>query len=193
VNSSIAYDKAVFRNEKELTLSGEAFFDVRKDQSKKLTIRCGDILIKDIGTKFNVKAYADSLLLIVSVKEGSVKLYSLNQEGVIINAGFEGVYDKRSGAFYVQPLRNKNIAAYHDRILIFENTSVAEAIGLLEKLYGISVRIDNEAIKKCRFSATFNNESIDTILDILSETLNLRLSKSNKKYEISGEGCYNEI
>ncbi len=192
-NSSVSFNVSDFQNEKRLTLTGEAFLKVRNSAEKKLTIQCEDVLITDIGTSFNVKAYQDSSLLIVSVMEGAVKLYTLNDEGILVKPGFEGVYDKHSGKFYLQPLRDKNLTAYHDRIIIFDNTTVGEAINLLQKLYNISVSVDNEAIMQCRFSATFNNESIDTVMDILSETLNLKLIKNDKKYEILGEGCSNEI
>lgn len=189
-NSSIVYDKNDFENEKRIILSGEAFFDINKHDKKKLTVQCQDIFIQDIGTRFNVKAYHDSTLLIVSVTSGRVHLFRVNEEGVQIEAGEEGVYNKKNGQFSKRKLSEPNIAAYHDRILIFDNTSLRDALQLLEKLYNTAIKLDKESIGNCRFSATFNNEKLETILEVLAETLSLSVEQKNSEFLLKGEGCY---
>jgi ferric-dicitrate binding protein FerR (iron transport regulator) len=67
-NGSIEFPEIFAETRREIHLTGEAFFDVAKDQSRPFIISTGDVTIKVLGTSFNVKAYQGAKEITVAVK-----------------------------------------------------------------------------------------------------------------------------
>lgn len=78
--------------------------------------------------------------------------------------------------------------AYRTKVFVFENASLQVVIAKLNEVYGSAISI-NDAIKNCHITATFKNEKVDAILDVITATLNIKLTKNENKYVLEGEGC----
>ena len=82
-----------------------------------------------------------------------------------------------------------NIAAYKDKIFIFDNAELGTLVNIMNDIYSIKLFLDNEELKHCRITVSFNNEKIEDIADIIAETLGLTLKKEEDKIIFAGNGC----
>lgn len=182
---SIAYDAK--KKKGRIKLKGEASFEIKHDSEKEFIVEVEELLIRDIGTVFNVEAYPESNLVEVSVQEGEVHFYTQQKEGIFIKAGSKGVYDKISKSFTLQQA-DTNVIAYKTRQFVFEESDLQNVVDQLNAIYEKKIKI-SEKLKTCKVTVNFNNEDIDTIVEILAETLNLRIIETANEISLEGDGC----
>ena len=84
--SSVTYPIAFTGNERKVTITGEAYFEVAHEKSKPFLVSKGDMQVEVLGTHFNVNAYDDESEINVTLLEGSVKVYN-NKGAVTIKPG----------------------------------------------------------------------------------------------------------
>lgn len=170
-----------------ITLTGEASFNINSEASKEFIVEADEVLIRDIGTVFNVMAYPQSNTIEVTVTEGEVQFYTQTSTGVFIKAGGKGVYNKLSKSFSVLEA-DTNVLAYQTRQFVFEEEELQRVVDQINAIYDKKLRIDDN-LKPCLVTVNFNNEEIDTIAEILAETLNLKMTISDAEITLEGEGC----
>lgn len=189
--TEIAYRFDRKSNTHQVKLEGEAFFDVRHEEGKPLLIESGDVMIRDIGTTFNVKAYPGSDTVEVYVESGEVQFYTLKNPGLHLKAGEVGIYNKSIKEFSRISQLDTNALAYKTKIFSFNNTELRAAIEILNTVYDSKIVLANESISHCRLTVNFNNDKIEDIADIIAETLNLMATKKDKEWVLDGTGCNN--
>lgn len=170
-----------------IQLTGEANFAIKHDASKELIVETDEVFIRDIGTTFNVKAYPENNTIEVTVQEGEVQFYTESNAGISIKAGGKGIYNKLSKQFITEQA-DTNVVAYATRQFVFEESDLQHVAEQLNAIYDKKIKIGNN-IKSCRVTVNFNNEDIDTIAEILAETLNLSLTSTETEITLEGEGC----
>jgi len=185
-NSKLTY--AFSKNKRFVELHGEAFFELAADKNRPFEVLAGNVIIRDIGTAFNVKAPDGSDSLVVYVTDGEVALTSLNKESLILKKGEEGIYIKTLDKFIKVAKADTNATAYKTKIFVFENASLEAVAQKLNEVYGTQISIA-DVIKSCHLTATFKNENADRIVDIIAETLQLKVSRDNKKIILDGKVC----
>lgn len=170
-----------------IKLKGEANFEIKHEADKELIVEAEEVLIRDIGTTFNVKAYPESNTIEVTVQEGEVQFYTQQDEGIFIKAGDKGIYNKQSRKFE-KVQADTNVVSYATKQFVFEESPLEEVVEQLNAIYEKKIKI-SENIKACRVTVNFNNEDIETIAEILAETLNLRIAATDAEITLEGEGC----
>ncbi len=188
-NSSINYSINSFSKKRLIKLRGEAFFEVKHDSLSPFIVEIGDLKIQDIGTSFNVNAKPGSNTVIISVVEGEVQITMASGNSVFLTAGEEAVYNIESRNLETNKHIDVNIAAYKDKIFIFDNAELGTLVNIMNDIYSIKLFLDNEELKHCRITVSFNNEKIEDIADIIAETLGLTIKKEEDKIIFGGNGC----
>jgi ferric-dicitrate binding protein FerR (iron transport regulator) len=170
-------------------LKGEAYFDIEHKNDKIFIVETDQVLIKDIGTKFNVKAYAETNTIEVVVEEGEVQLYTSSSTGIFIKAGGKGTYNKTTKEFSVeQP--EANVAAYKSKHFIFSDTELGAMILSLNNVYDRKIKIAPH-LAQCRLTVTFYDESPEEIANVIAETLGLSVTAEGLDLLLEGKACEN--
>ncbi|MFN3850091.1 MAG: FecR family protein [Spirosomataceae bacterium] len=185
-NTKLTYPSDFEGDTREITLSGEAFFDIQRDESKPFIIHANGTDVKVLGTSFNVKAYDKNVR--VNVESGKVQFIAKKHK-TILEKGEEAEFEAEKDTIVKQLSYNKNAIAYKTKTYIFEDTSLENVIKILSEGYEAEIKIRNSAIKTCRLTTTFENESLPNALNVIAETLNLQVSKEGNKYTLDGQGC----
>jgi len=167
---------------RELKLSGEAFIQVTHSTDTSLIVKAGETLIKDIGTSFNVKANPGSSTIEVFVESGEVSFFTNSQSGVKLSKGETGIFDKQSKLFRINKISVQNISSYKTHKFVFLNTPLSEAVKEINAVYPKAIILGDSIIGKRTLNVTFDNEDIDNIATVMSETLGLEVSTSGKVY-----------
>jgi transmembrane sensor len=174
--------------ERKVKLEGEAFFEVVHNDEKPFVIDAGGVQIKDIGTAFNVKANPQSDSVMVFVTEGTV---SMTTETIVLelHENQSAVYIRSTQQLTEVHAVSSNIASYKTRVFHFRATTLHEVIATLNEVYGDLITLENNTLANCRITVDFNNESPETLLSIITETLGLTYEKTSTGYVIKGTSC----
>jgi transmembrane sensor len=152
-------------------LSGEAFLDVVKNEQSPFVVRTENTSVEVLGTQFNVNAYPETEQIQIALKEGKVKFRFQGDNGVVkyseLNPNDFLEFDKTDKTVVLENTSIEKYIAWHQNVMILDDTPMTELAGLLEKWYGVKVVIAHEEIKRYKFTTTFENEPLHRVLELL--------------------------
>ncbi len=185
-HSSIELSEEYGKKNRSLKLKGSGYFSVKHSKKLPFIIDAGPIHIKDLGTKFNVKSSDDTIY--VRVDEGIVVIYDNKGMKLTLKANESAHYVISSGDLRLDVLA-ENLKKQYKTILL-DNQRLEDVVKLLNTTYKVNIRIDNPALKDCRITTEFLNEDLDTVLMVISQTLEVTILKEkNNEYVIKGLAC----
>lgn len=188
--SSVTYAKGFGKTNRDISLKGNATFDVRHQPGPPFIVHVQEALVRDIGTTFYVNTLSDTNRVEVYVKAGSVAFYTASNEGIILKQGQTGYYDKRTKVFSLKEVaESPTVDSIKVRSFAFNETSLGDVVSLLQKSFGTKIDLENPKLSDCTITVTFKNENIDTIIDIVAETLNLKVTRTRSGYLLKGQEC----
>lgn len=193
--SQVSYPERFGKNKRPVTLQGEAFFEVAKDKDRPFTVEAGGFSTMALGTSFNIRALNDSSDVKVSLVTGKVEVSSLlhgstGSNGQMLTPGKQLRYKLSDKQVIIEEFNASLVLAWRVNKLSFENESLDVVLARLEKLYKIDIDFDQQLVGRCMVSGVFDaNESVDTILSVLSFSNNLTFSQQHHKYIVTGAGC----
>lgn len=174
-NSCLKFDRKAFGDGKRpVSLSGKAFFKVRPDTSSPFSVTAGQAVVTVLGTAFQVQA--DSEATAVAVEHGKVSFASRKdrRRQVILTAGMSAGYDRASDRPVTDRQFDGNSMAWYTGVLSFRSVPLAFVVETLEQHYGTTITLKSGKAEKL-LTATFDNMSLDDVLNIINETLNVEL------------------
>lgn len=183
-NSKISYRDTKKSN--IIDLQGKANFNVENKGKASLLVTAGETFIEDIGTVFNVNAYPESELVSVSVSEGQVHFYTSDNQGLILNAGEAGIFNKSTKSFTVLAKRKdlkENGGSIH---IEFEAMSLNDALAVIGNAYGVEIELPDKNVGNLPITVNFDGENIQTVMQVISETLNLKTRMKGEVYQLYG-------
>lgn len=188
-NSRLSFAADFDENHRVVELTGEAFFEVREAEGRRFTIFSQGAKTEVIGTSFNLRAYPDEPVS-VQVVSGKVAFSPANEDNaVFLEPGYQAVLEGGEMLDAKSRIQDPNFRAWQSRRLLFNNTSLQEVIRLLEVVYDTEIKLTNPDLANCRYTATFEGNSLDEILTVLSITGNLSVEEQQGQYIISGQAC----
>lgn len=185
-NTQLSYPAEFEGNTREVSLKGEAFFNVKPDATKPFVIQANGTAVKVLGTSFNVKAYDANVQVLVET--GKVA-FGTTKKQVFLTPGETARFEAKSDTIVKAKALTKNDLAYKTKIFLFEETPLSEVIKSLGEAYQIEIMLKNKRIRTCKLTATFENQNLDTILANLAETFELTIEKQEGKILLDGKGC----
>jgi transmembrane sensor len=187
--SSITFEYSPREKTRKVKLKGEGFFEVKHEEEKPFVIEAEETLVRDLGTAFNVKSYPDKDTIEVVVQTGVVQFYTLKDPGMTINAGETGYYSKRGKVFTRLAKADTNVLAYKTRVFSFHSTDLRSVVEQINEVYDSKIRLANDEIAGCQLTVTFRNDELDTMVEIISETLGLSVERNDKNEIILNGQC----
>jgi transmembrane sensor len=170
--SSISYPQEFTKGTRPVQLTGEAFFDVKPDKSRPFLISVNDVTVKVVGTSFNVKDNAEKTEVIVET--GIVEVSRANQK-VRITPREEATIVKRSDEMQKSITADEFHNYYRTRRLFCDGTPLWRLVEILNEAYEADIVIGNERLRNLPINTTFDQNSLDSILGVISETLSLKV------------------
>lgn len=182
--SSISY-MSNFREERNLRLTGEAFFEVVTDSTKPFKVITGDVNTVALGTSFNINAYEDKKEILISLATGKIVVESLENEDEkhFVKPG-EGIgYSLKSKQLAKREVDIEKVLQWKSGILQFESMPLQEVLVTLERWYGVKINIkDNGQIPVHKCTGKFKpNEYLSNVLQALSHSIEFDYSINDKQ------------
>ncbi len=190
-NSKLVYPKEFNDDVREVTIVGEAFFDVKPNAEKPFIINAGNAQVKVLGTSFNVLAYPENETVEVVVATGKVQVINTNSsESSLVNEVFlipgeKGTLFNSSSILEKSLNTNPNFLAWKTHDFIFEDVPLKDVFGCLEKVYHVNINVQEPELNDLILNAQFDKKSVDFILNVVGLTFDLELITDNEKYTFS--------
>ncbi len=183
-HSEISFSRGLFQK-KTVRLKGEAFFEVEASPRNPFTVRTRRITVKVTGTSFNVDSRTGSETHEVAVISGQVAVNLKNrpQGDIVLSPGKRATYHKSSKTITVDMEIDRNTLAWKTGILVFENDPLPYVAGILGKTFHTRIRIADESLRDCTVTARFQDQSLDSVLHVLEEILNIHVVKTGEAIE----------
>ncbi|MEI6681359.1 MAG: FecR domain-containing protein [Bacteroidota bacterium] len=176
---------------RQVTLKGEAWFEVSHNAARPFVIAAGDVRIRVVGTTFSVNTHTLSNTSEIILATGKVQVYFAGKpETMAILAPGDKA---EAGCDHEQIIRSANddpnFLAWKTKRMVFNNTPLSEAVVLLAKVYHTNLRIAADGPGDCRITTIFDKQSLESVLNVLKATLDLQIRNTGTGIELSGHGC----
>jgi transmembrane sensor len=183
-NSRLSYNKSLGHSSRNVTLNGEAFFDIKHDSSKPFIIDAGKARIKVLGTSFNVLTNNSTNDVEVFVKTGRVMLSDNSGiQNLVLEPGFIGTLNSKSSTKVIN--KNPNYLSWNTDLLVYEGKTLYTVFTDLKKVHNIDVIADDPDILNESITTIFDNQPQETIVRIICTTFNLSYKKEGAVYHLS--------
>ncbi|MGO1595012.1 MAG: FecR family protein [Sphingobacterium sp.] len=170
---------------REITLDGEAFFDVTPRADKPFIIHASGIQVKVLGTSFNVNSYRQKDINLVTVSTGKVEVTTgIDQQSWTLVQGDELTYYNSTNEVKINKKRGDEVSGRAIRELVFTNQPLAAICETLEQKFGVTITIQSEEIRNKRINLRLRNEDLKTIIKLLSQVGEFHYRIAGKKIEI---------
>ncbi len=186
--SSIEYPEKFISSTRSVKLKGEAYFQVTHDASHPFIVSANNASIEVLGTSFNVNTGALTGKMTVLLTEGKVAVYlkSNTKEKIHLAPGEKAEIENKTIKKSV--ISDANYMSWKTGRIVFDNTSLKQIAETLTQVYHTQVTVAPE-LEKCVVTASFNNQSLAAVLNVLKATLDLQVIEKNNSLEITGKAC----
>lgn len=165
--------------------TGEAYFEVAKDETHPFVVNSNQLNVRVLGTKFNVSAYPEDASVSTVLVEGSVSLYSSEFEydankATYLKPGFKADWNKDAQTTNIQKADIELYTAWIDGKIILKHMKFSSIIKKLERHYNVEIYNNDEAFDEELITATFDTETIEEVLEVINEihTINYKINKN---------------
>jgi transmembrane sensor len=192
-DSKLTYSKDFGNQEREVSLSGEAFFDVQKDVDHPFIIHTNNLDIKVLGTAFNIRSYQNEKTSEATLIRGAIEVTLNNsperkilmkpsdrivvQNKTEVNTTPATTKEDSAGTIYwvgkvdVKEKDNMSLeTVWKKNSLAFKNETLEDVAGRIGHWFNVKVSIEDEELKKMTYSCDFKDESLKQVMEALHLT-----------------------
>jgi transmembrane sensor len=183
-DTELSYPAEFEKGNRNVSLTGEAFFDIKSNPSSPFIIDAGKATIRVLGTSFNVNTSNRNDEVEVYVKSGKVLFTAINgSENIQLEEGFMGIATEKSAEKRVN--ENPNYLAWNSGTLVYEGTRLETVFNDLYSVYGVKISVTDQTIMDNTITTVFQNLTEEELIRIISSTFGLSWSKEGRVYVLS--------
>jgi transmembrane sensor len=193
--SEIRYKKDFTPNQREVTLSGEAFFEIARDEARPFFVYSQGLVTRVLGTSFNIKAKPQDKTIVVDVKTGRVAVYKessrVDEKEYFLTPNQQAIYNRDADEIVQQLQENPQVIITESAIneMKFDDASAVDVFIALEKAYGVDLIYDDEVFLKCSLTTRLSNDGLYEKLQIICKALGATYEIKETKVYIYSKGC----
>ena len=158
---------------RQVTIDGEAYFDVKKDGKKPFVVETNKCNMEVLGTKFNVDSYSEKEDFEVALMEGSVKVVSRRKanEALVLKPDNK-VSLQMDGTLKIAPVDDYDLYRWKEGLICFKNKSFLSIMKELEEYFGTQIKVENKNVLKHSFTGKFRqSDGLDYALRVLQKDI----------------------
>jgi len=189
--SSVTYPEEFSGKDRTISLSGEAFFSVTRDESRPFKVVSGDLITMVLGTSFNINAFPDEDIT-VTVASGKVNIWSPSSADSVytLSPNQQCVLDISAGHIERLSVNIDHFLAWKEDVIVLNEISLKEAATILERWYDVSIIFESKNTEGCLISGKYRSDEITNILESMKflKGIEYRFVDKNNLI-ISGGNC----
>ncbi len=176
--SSVTYPVAFIGNERKVSITGEAYFEVAHDITKPFTVSKGDLQVEVLGTRFNINAYDDESDTKITLLQGSVKVKNGKKESMLQPGQQAQV---ASAIKIVSDTDVEQVMAWKNGLFVFDRAGIQDVMRQLARWYDLEVHYEGD-IPKGKFKGEISKDlSVSQVLNGLTATrIHFTMERGNR-------------
>lgn len=174
--SSISYPSKFKGATRKAELQGEAFFNITPDRKKPFIITVNNVQVEVVGTSFNVKNETGKIEIVV---ETGIVRVTKNGNTVELKAGEKLLLQDKDDKIVKEKVSDKLYNYYRSKEFVCDNTPLWKLVEVLNEAYDAKIVIGRKELYNLPLSTTFNNESLDKVLEIIELTFSITVVKKD--------------
>jgi ferric-dicitrate binding protein FerR (iron transport regulator) len=201
--SVLYYPESFSGDQREVHLSGEAFFNVVKDSQKPFFVKTNALTTQVLGTSFNVRAYKSEKNILVSVRSGKVSVFTnpeikgtdkdhIASEGTVLLPNQQAIFERKEAHLFKSLVEEPVLLAPSvlKNDFQFTDAPIKEVFSLLEEAYGVDIVYEEETFSGCYLNASLSSvSSLYDKLRIICKAIKAEYQILDAHIIISGKGC----
>ncbi len=184
--ATLDYPEQFNAGTREVTLTGEAFFDVVHNPDQPFIVTADGTQTEVLGTTFTINEAEGEVLKLV-LATGRVRFTRGDQQATLTPGQMVEV--DANGEVSLRENDNLNFMAWKTRKLTFDNTPMKEVIGDIGRLYDVVLEIEDKQFLNCPLTTTFQDESLEDVLETIELLFNIEIQQNGQLYQLIGKGC----
>ena len=185
--SRLIYPSKFVDKTREVFLTGEAFFDITKNEKQPFVVKTVDVKVQVLGTRFNVSAYPEDYSVQTVVSDGSVEIKKVSaglfDKAVRIATGQLGYFNKKTQQTEISEVNLDNYTLWTQGLFKFSNTDFSRIIKKLERYYNIRFQLDDPFKGTIQISGKLDvTKGRDEVFEYLSRLTGLEFLKINESH-----------
>ena len=168
--SSLSYPRVFNRKMRTVELSGEAYFKVRSNQKHRFNVAIPNgLTVSAYGTEFNVNAYTSNEITEVTLASGNLELFSKSspQGANKLHVDEKAIINNHNLQIETVVTDTYVDTAWKDGKMVFRRTKLDKIAERLSRKFGVDFKLEDEKLKDYEYTATFIDESLEDILELL--------------------------
>ena len=172
-------------NERKVTLSGEAFFEVAKDRKRPFKVEVNGQEIEVLGTSFNVRAYDNSNEIETTLETGQIRLH-IGKQITILKPGEQSNFNRAERKLIISKVDPVSFSSWKDGRFEFHNEDLIEVFNVIERWYDVEITADETYFAGMHFSGVIKrNKDAKHFLEMLNHTIPIKYQIHSDKIKIS--------
>jgi len=160
---------------REVELSGEAYFEVKHDSENPFTVKIGNRKIKVLGTKFSVNAYPEDQIIETSLISGSVQFQNDQKiNGIsdfMLEPGSSMFYDKKNNSISTQKIQSTYYQYWENGVYAFKDEKFENLALKIRRIFNIEIVFEDSFLKSKTYTGTINiNDNIFLFMEAIRRT-----------------------
>lgn len=180
-NSTISFPEKFSGDTREVTISGEAYFEVVNDGHSRFVTISSNIKTIVYGTEFYITSLEEANYTSVSLLSGSVEVESHTGVTAMLVPGKRAVNTKGEGDFELQDFNVENLRAVKDGMFVFWGYKIKDIIPVLNNWYNFTLGCDKEIENSIFYLKIDKNAPIEEVLKLLASTNRLGFTINTKE------------
>ena len=156
--SSLEFPDKFRENKREVYLTGEAFFDVKHADNFPFLIHTKNVTTTVVGTAFNIKAYPDQKVIIVSVSRGKVKVSRNDQLIATLTMGQQVKVNNTKEPVIEKEVAVEKINSWQQGDLVYDDIAFEDIVKDLQNVFNVEIKIEDPAIRQLSITTSFNRD-----------------------------------
>jgi transmembrane sensor len=194
-DTRIEYDRDFNNKTREVSLAGEAYFDVVHLNTAGRTpvpfvIRTGKIRTTVLGTAFSIKSLPSESEVVVTVTRGKVRVDDGGKHTSLLTANQQMTYNTHTTVADEKVVKSQELTAWVQADMVFQEMPFGELAEMLAKRYGVKISFQNPQLQNCLITGRFSGtETLEEVFKVLTLTSNTKYALESGELVLSGEGC----
>lgn len=184
--SELKYPVAFGKDKREVSIAGEAYFEVSRDTSRPFVVRAKAGKVCVLGTEFNVRAYQEEERLVATLVQGKVACSLPQGEKTVFLQPDEQVVIDKNGIGQIRKVNPRLYVGWKDGLFVFENERLEEILNQLSRWYDIEVFYTDMRLKDLHFSGDLSRfKDIDVFFKMFENSADIAFSLKGKTLRVS--------
>ena len=181
-NSTFRYPTQFSKNQREVYLDGEGYFDVSSNKKSPFIVNTAQGGVKVTGTQFNLSAYSKYDKFETSLFSGNVSVYSNNNENEIINIQPNQKATIHNGKLETSKIKDYDEFLWRKGLIAFNNKKLDEILTVLEQYFDTDIEIETTTLPDNTYTGKFRqSDGIDYAFRVLQKSINFNYERDDEK------------